>query len=276
MTKAWILDSNKENLTQKLTQRKPMPDGSDRIPTNLRLLLILECVAEAGDALTAAEIGRRMDLPKQTIHRLCSTLLDEGFLVKEGGGKRLIPGRRARQTAAGVLYASPNHIIRRQILMRVSKAVEETVNFVVPRDEGMIYLDRVETEWPFRIQLPIGSNVPFHATASGKTFLASLPPRKRKAMVGAMDMQALTPKTHVNRQALLADLAEIARRGYALDDEEMMEGLVALAVPVTDEAGRFIAAIAFHGPIQRLSTERALSHLSVLQTAALEIRDALT
>lgn len=253
-----------------------MPEGTDRIPTNLRLLLILECVAEAGEALTAAEIGRRMALPKQTIHRLCSTLLDEGFLVKEAGGKRLLPGRRARQMAAGVLYASPNHIIRRQILTRVSRAVEETVNFVVPRDDGMVYLDRVETEWPFRIQLPIGSNVPFHATASGKAYLASLPPRKRRAMVGALDMQALTPKTHVNRHSLLADLTEIARRGYALDDEEMMEGLIAVAAPVTDEAGRFIAAIAFHGPIQRLTIDRALAHLPVLQSAALELRDVLT
>lgn len=252
-----------------------MPDGSDRIPTNLRLLLILESVAEAGEALTAAEIGRRMDLPKQTIHRLCSTLLDEGFLAKEGGGKRLLPGRRARTTAAGVLYASPNHIIRRQILTRVSKTVGETVNFVVPRDNGMVYLDRVETEWPFRIQLPIGSNVPFHATASGKTFLASLPPRKRKAMLEAMDLTPLTEKTLVTRPALLSELATIARRGYAVDDEEMMEGLVALAVPVTDEEGRFIAAIAFHGPVQRLSIETAMSHLSVLQNAALEIRNAL-
>ena len=252
-----------------------MPDQSDRIPTNLRLLLILESVAEAGEALTAAEIGRRMDLPKQTIHRLCATLLEEGFLAKEGGGKRLLPGRRARQTAAGILYASPNHIIRRQILTRVSKAVGETVNFAVPRDDGMVYLDRVETEWPFRIQLPIGSNVPFHATASGKTFLSSLPPRKRKAMLEAMDLTAMTGKTQVNRQALLAELAAIARRGYAIDDEEMMDGLVALAVPVTDETGRFIAAIAFHGPVQRLTPEAALSHLPVLQNAALEIRGTL-
>lgn len=253
-----------------------MPDGNDRIPTNLRLLLILECVADAGEALTAAEIGRRMDLPKQTIHRLCATLLDEGFLVKENGGKRLIPGRRARQVSAGMLHASPNHIIRRQILTRVSKTVQETVNFVVARDDGMLYLDRVETEWPFRIQLPIGSSVPFHATASGKTFLASLPPRKRKAMVEAMDLSPLTSKTHLTRSGLLADLADIARQGYAVDDEEMMEGLVALAVPVTDESGRFIAAITFHGPAQRLSIETAMAHLHVLQDAAIEIRQALT
>lgn len=252
-----------------------MSEETDRIPTNLRLLLIMEAVADEGEPMTAAEIGRRMDLPKQTIHRLCATLLDEGFLVRESGGKRLLPGRRARRAAAGLLHASPNHIIRRQILTRVSKAVQETVNFVVPRDDGMVYLDRVETEWPFRIQLPIGSTVPFHATASGKTYLASLPPRKRKAMVESMELTPLTAKTLVTRQALLADLAEVARRGYSLDDEEMMEGLVAVAVPVTDEAGRFIAAIAFHGPVQRMSLPDAIKHLPVLQSAALEIRSAL-
>lgn len=245
---------------------------TDRIPTTMRLLLILEVIADAGRPMTAAELGREMDLPKQTIHRLCSTLLDEGFLVTEGSSKRLLPGRRARHVAAGVLHTSPNHIIRRQILKRVSQTVKETVNFSAPRDDGMVYLDRVETDWAFRIQLPIGTQVPFHATASGKAYLASLPPRKRKALVGALTMEALTPRTHTDPATLLKELNLIAKRGYSLDNEEMLEGLVAMAVPILDAEGRFIAAIAFHGPIQRVTIDMAIQHLPLLQAAAADLR----
>ena len=80
----------------------------------------------------------------------------------------------------GLLYNSRDHMARRQILLNIANKVKETVNFVVPEASGMNYIDRVETDWAFRIQLPIGTNVPFHCTASGKCFLASLSPKKEK------------------------------------------------------------------------------------------------
>ena len=91
-------------------------DGTDsgRIPTNLRTLLILELVGQRSGPVSAAELGREMGLPKQTIHRLCNTLSQEGFLVQDHGGLR--PGRRLRQMATGLLHASTSHIARHEIL----------------------------------------------------------------------------------------------------------------------------------------------------------------
>ena len=63
--------------------------------------------------------------------------------------------------ASGILHASRLHIARHQILQDVAATVGETVNFVVPEDAGMSYFDRVETDWPFRVQLPVGTHVLF-------------------------------------------------------------------------------------------------------------------
>jgi len=64
-----------------------MPTVS-RIPTNLRTLLILEALSNANEALTTTQLNKHVGLPKQTIHRLVSTLEKEDFLVREPGGKK--------------------------------------------------------------------------------------------------------------------------------------------------------------------------------------------
>ncbi|MEO0917672.1 MAG: IclR family transcriptional regulator [Pseudomonadota bacterium] len=246
-------------------------DGTDgaRIPTNLRTLLILEVVGQRSTPMTAAEVGRELGLPKQTIHRLCNTLADEGFLVHDTGGLR--PGRRLRAMATGALHASTSHIARHQILRRLAEETGETVNFVVPEEDGMSYKDRVETDWPFRVQLPVGSHVPFHCTASGKTYLASLKKRDRLRIIEARRLEARTRNTTTDPARLLSELRTISRQGYALDNEEFIEGMAAIAVPVRDANGRYMASIGVHGPVQRYSTDKAATFAPMLEEAASDL-----
>ena len=244
-----------------------------RIPTNLRTLLILEVLGNSDQALSPTQINARIGLPKQTVHRLCSTMLAQGFLVKEGSGNRLRPARRLRNFASGILQASRYHILRHQILEDVVGIVGEAVNFVMPEDDGMYYVDRVEADWPFRVQLPIGTYVPFHCTASGKSFLASLPKKSREHFVHSISLKKHTGNTFTNPVKLLDELKKVIRRGYAIDDEEFFEGMVAIAVPVPDLNGKFSAALAFHGPTTRLSVEKAIEKKAVLLEAAKKLSE---
>ena len=200
---------------------------------------------------------------------MCNTLTDEGFLVQDRTGLR--PGRRMRMMATGILHASTSHISRHQILRRLAEETGETVNFVVPEADGMSYKDRVETDWPFRVQLPVGSHVPFHCTASGKTYLASLKKRDRVRIIEARPLVRQTPNTIDEPERLMAELRRIAKRGYALDNEEFIEGMVAIAVPVRDQDGRYMASIGVHGPVLRYSSERAESFAPLLEAAAQDI-----
>lgn len=254
--------------------RRPLPQ-SDRIPTNLRTLLILEVLGKSDQPMTATQINEELGLPKQTVHRLCATLEANGFLTRPGDEKKYQVARRLRDLGSGLLHNSRDHVARHQILKDVAEQVGETVNYAVPGNTGMNYLDRVETDWPFRIQLPIGTSVPFHCTASGKTFLASLAPKKRTAMVEALTLTKMTPHTLDDGVALLKELKTIRQQGYSLDREEFMEGMIAIAVPVTDPHGRFVAGLAYHGPSQRMTLPDAIARKELLQDAADRLRDAL-
>ncbi|PLS21837.1 IclR family transcriptional regulator [Neptunicoccus cionae] len=249
--------------------------SEDRIPTNLRTLMILEILGRADEPLTPTQINDRLGLPKQTVHRLCTTLEQEGFLTRCTDGKRMKPARRLMELGAGLMQSSRDFHSRHQILEQIAQRVNEAVNYVVPQESGMHYLDRVDTDWPLRIQLPVGSHVPFHCTASGKVYMSSMPPAARRAFVAALDLKPLTEATLTTPSALLEELAQIRKQGFAIDNGEFMEGMVALAVPVTDPAGRYIASLAFHGPSQRLTVAQAIDQKSIIQDGADKLRDSL-
>lgn len=248
---------------------------SDRIPTNLRTLLILEVLGRSNQAMTATEINEVLGLPKQTVHRLCVTLEENGFIARLGNSKRYQIARRLRELGSGLLHNSRDHIARRQILNDLATKVGETVNFVIPEADGMRYLDRVETDWAFRIQLPIGTNVPFHCTASGKCFLASLPPKQQQNLVQNLNFERMTSQTHVSAETFLEELAEVRKLGYSLDREEFLDGMIALAVPMMDANGRFVSSIAMHGPTQRLSIDLLVSQVDLMQDAARRLSEVL-
>lgn len=249
--------------------------AEERIPTNLRTLLILEIIARHDRPLTATQINEELGLPKQTIHRLMATLEREGFLIREAKGNAYRPARRLRHLGAGLVNTSQVHIARRQILESISATVRETVNYVIPQETGMHYLDRVETDWVFRVQLPRGSNVPFHCTASGKVFMASLSKAARHKFVVALTLTQHTQNTHTAPETLLDELALTAKRGFALDKEEYVDDMVAIAVPVRDHHGRFVAALATHGPKQRLNLEEPEFYENSLKAASLKLSAAL-
>ena len=81
----------------------------------------------------------------------------------------------------------------------------------------------------------------------------------------------MTPRTLTDPADLLAELDAINAQGYSLDREEFLEGMVAIAVPVTDPQGRYVASLAYHGPDQRLALEEAIARKEILQSAALKL-----
>lgn len=252
-----------------------MSDNKGRIPTNLRTLRILEVLGNSNRPMTPTEINQELKLPKQTVHRLCNTLEEEGYLVRETNGKRLQPSARLKGLASGILFNSRNHVAVRQVLEEIADNVKETINLVVPEEAGMMYLERIETDWPFRIQLPVGTHVPFHCTASGKTFLASLTPAARRSFVNNIKLSPMTPNTFVDKKLFLDELAMIAKQGYAVDNQEFMEGMVAVAVPIKDEKSRYCGSVAFHAPDQRLSLDTAIERKDYLLDGAKKLGEVL-
>ncbi len=245
-----------------------MTEDGERIPTNLRALLILETLAAAGRAMNPTEIGAEIGLPKPTVHRLCATLEAEGFLQREPHDGRLRPAGRAKRLAAGLQVAARLDLARHLVLKSVAERIGETCNLVGVGVAGMVYLDRVDTLWPLRYQLPIGTEVPFHCTASGKMFLSTLSGRDLDAVLASVELTREGPNCATDDGELRVRLGQVREAGHSVDDQEFMAGMIAYAVPVRDPAGRFIAALAFHAPMQRVGLEAGRAHVPVLEQGA--------
>lgn len=252
-----------------------MSDWTRNTPPNLRALRIIEILAEAGRPLNATEINERLKLPKATIHRLCNTLEAAGFLVRDQTKGRLRPTRRLRRIGVGMFSTSRVHIARHKVMERVARIIGETCNLAVPEEKGMNYVDRVDTQWPLRFQLPVGTHVPFHCTASGKLFLSSFPDAELAVMLAALEFTPEGPNCITGPDAMQREIQAIRARGYSLDNEELMAGMIAAAVPVRDPQGHFFAALAFHAPMQRLSLEQAAAQLGTLRDGAQDLERIL-
>lgn len=251
----------------------PADKSSGQIPTNLRLLLVLDAVAEAGVPVSPATVGETLGLPKPTIHRLFQTAEAEGYLQRDIDGRSYGPGPKLRRLSVSVLTSQRIRAARLAVLTAVAEEVGETCNIAIPDREGMVYLDRVETKWPLRIQLPVGTEVPFHCTASGKMYLSSLRPDYVERLLAVRPLEARTARTITDPAKLKHELAETRKRGHAEDDEEFMEGMAAIAVPLLDHHGRVLSTLSIHAPVQRHNLTSLRQNLTRLQSAARQLAE---
>ena len=245
--------------------------GDEKGSRSIRALEVVEALVNEGRPLSMAGIADATGLPKATVHRLCGLLMENGFVAPVPTGEGISVGHRLRDLAMATIAVDMDHNQRHRVLTDLSHEIGETCNFNIPVGGEMCYIDRVETKWPLRTQLPIGSRVPLHCTASGKLYLAMLPAARRRQMVRTIDLVPHTPGTIVNAEALLADLDRIRREKVGTDNQEFIEGMVAVAVPVTDAKGRLAGTLACHGPTVRMSMEKARSFVPALQRAAAKL-----
>jgi IclR family acetate operon transcriptional repressor len=240
-----------------------------------RSLRLLSLLANAGRALSLADLAQQLTLPKGTAHRICTQLLASGFLARDVDERSYIVGPALRRLAFDTLNHGVVRGLRHEVLAELVAKVGETCNFTTLDGAQVLYLDRVEAQWPLRLTLDVGSHVPLHCTASGKLFLAQMPQAARDALIAQLPLPRMTRNTIVSAKALRAECARVAAQGYACDREEFIAGLVAVAVPVQAADGTSRAAIAVHGPVARLSIEGAVAHLAALRAAALRMRALL-
>ena len=262
--------SNPKRITVVLPS--PVPDTSasavisgSSAERSLRLLALL---ANEGRALSLADLATRLSLPKGTVHRLCTQLLATGFLTRDVDERSFSVGPTLRQLAFDTLNHGVVRGLRHEVLAELVGRVGETCNFTTLDGAQVLYLDRVEADWPLRLTLDVGSHVPLHCTASGKLFLALMSQRDRNALIGQLTLVRMTANTLTSADKLRAECDAIAACGYACDREEFIAGLIAIAVPVFGAGGEVRAAIAVHAPTARMTLDDAVAHIDALKAAA--------
>lgn len=233
-----------------------------------RMLTLLEAIASRGEPASLADLTEELGLAKATTHRLANQLVELRFLERTPDGKRYAVGSRLATLSAGALRSSITWGPRRAILRELVETLNETCNITALDGGELVYLDRAEAAWPLQIRLHVGSRVPLHCTASGKLFMALAPEKTARALLNAAQLKRHTPRTLVEPEALIQALTTIRKQGFGTDNEEFIEGMTAVAVPVMDRGGKMTATIAVHGPVTRLPLSLAIDHVPVLRKAA--------
>lgn len=236
--------------------------------TLTRGFIIAEAVVQAERPVSSAYLAEMLDLPKATVHRICQQLENDGILQREPDGKRFLGGRRLRSLALATLSNSTLSAARHAILQTLSEEVSETCNLTALDGDEIIYLDRVESNWPYRIHLPVGSRLPIHCTATGKLFLAHMKTTRRKRLCNGLSLKRYTAQTITDLTALEQELEKITQDGFSLDSGEYIEGMVSISVPVIAPDGQVTLALAIHAPETRKSLAELRQYLPALRYAA--------
>lgn len=253
-------------------QVMPTPSTSDQVeisgdtPT-LRLFGLLEAIASKDQYFSLQSLVDETHLPKPTLHRMLQQLESASLLERSSDGRLYGTGGRLRRLAENLLLNDTAYGARHTVLCNLVSEVGESCNLTALSGSGVVYLDRVETSVPLRFYLHPGSRVPVHCSASGKMFLSEMTLTQRKRLLAHAPMEACTPKTITQLDALETEIKQVKRQGFALDNEEFLPGLLCLAMLVPSVHGRSNLCIAVQAPMMRLTVDKALKLIPALQRA---------
>ncbi|TCT05267.1 IclR family transcriptional regulator [Paralcaligenes ureilyticus] len=237
----------------------------------IRSFRIIEIISEARQPLSLTQIVEKIELPKQTVHRLLKQLESAWIITRNTPGREYECSSRLRRAAVNMLMTAGPAAARRAILQQLVDTVGETCNLAISSGDDIVYLDRVEANWPLRKTLSPGSRVPYHCTSCGKLFLSFLPKQQREKLLKKLPLRGNTTQTITNLDVLRQELVEIRKKRVSFNNQEFMPGMIAIAVPVMLDKTRACAAVAIQSPIERTSVASLLTFLPQLRHAASEI-----
>jgi IclR family acetate operon transcriptional repressor len=250
-----------------------MPKPVEQKPesTALRTFSILEHVARAAGPVSLDDVTQACKLPKPTVFRMLTMLVEADLLRREPLAKRYTIGARLPALAFDVLRHSTLRSQPHDILRELVDTVGETCNLTILDGDKVLYLDRVETPLPLRLHLEPGMRVPLHCTASGKLFLVQMSQKQIERLLGNPPFKRYTRYTITQMDALHAELDQVRETMVGLHRSELFDDSVAIAVPLTDATERIYAALALHAPSSRVSIESCMGFLPALRSAAARI-----
>lgn len=198
------------------------------------------------------DISNNLGLGKSTVHRLVTTLANEGFLVKDKETQKYRLGYSVLALSGVVTSNLDIYNESLPIVRALVNKVDETAHIGVLDDHHIIYLLKVECNHLVRFLTHVGRRNPLHCTSSGKVMLAYQSPEYIENYINN-GLKRFTKSTITDPKLLLKTLEEIRENGYATSYEELLEGVHSVAAPIRDYTGRVVSAITAVGPKQRIT-----------------------
>ena len=236
----------------------------------LRAVAVLKCFDDQKPEWTLAELTRALDLNKTTLFRLLSALESEGLVARGSGGESYVLGPELVAMAGYALRNIDLRFLARSTLEMLAESSGETASLEILSGDEMVIIDEIIGEHLVSGVRSIGTRWPLHGTSTGLALLASWPQQKRDDYF-KRELSAITPHTITDPEALKCLLAQFSDQGYALSDEMLETGLVAIGAPIINVDGQAKAAISVYGPKNRLDNENIKMAAGLVRDAAFDL-----
>ena len=236
-------------------RRRTMSDGGLSSVGNAARLL--KAFLSREKEIGVSELARRLDLGKSTVHRLLTTLVQEGLVERnpDTGAYRL--GLTMFELGQVVQSHMDLHGAVGPVLAALREETHEGCQVGVLDGHEVVYIDRLESSQTLRLFNETGRRVPVHTTSSGKTLLAHLTePELERVLAAASPLAQMTPRSITDPAVLRTELARIRARGWSEAVEEREIGVASIAAPIRDASGRVVAAVSIGGPAARMGAQQ--------------------
>jgi IclR family pca regulon transcriptional regulator len=255
--------------TQKKQTEPPTP-GDSYVQSFARGLQVIRSFSAGAPRQTLSEVAAASGLTRAGARRILLTLQTLGYVESDGRLFALTP----RILDLGFAYLSSMPIWNRAepVMETLVQQVQESCSAAVLDATDIVYVMRVPTHKIMRISLGVGSRLPAYCTSMGRLLLADLDDDEVRARLEASTLEAFTRHTLTDIDALFAKVVQARRQRWCLVNQELEEGLISIAAPIVDRAGRMVAALNISGQANRTSAKvMQETMLPALLAAAAEV-----
>jgi DNA-binding IclR family transcriptional regulator len=240
-----------------------------------KALDIIDAVSKMGKA-GIREISSKTGFPPATTHRIASTLVKRRFFNQDPVTKNYSLSLRFLELGTTVQQQFDLPSIARPHLQKLMSETGESANLAIGDGDSVVYLDQVQNDNSMlKIFTRLGTRVPLHSTGVGKMLLSRWSKTELDAYLQRTPLTPHTPYTLVSRSQILKELDRISTRGFAVDNEEMEEGVRCVAALVFDHRQQVVAAVSVSGAAMRITPDRIKNFGEKVKKCALDISHAL-
>jgi IclR family KDG regulon transcriptional repressor len=243
-------------------------------PSVKKAFKILHTIADSSNGLGVSELAKQLKIGKSTVHGITSALEEIGVLVRDPKRKKYSLGftlLELRKKAYGKMELRD---VAKTPMEKLMEKIGETVFLGILSGDHVTMLDMVESHHEMKITSPPGTRLPLIAGATGKVFLSQLEEKKAKEVIQKIGLIKFTSKSIVDQKKFFKEVEETKKRGYAIDDEEYMLGVKAIAAPIQTSSSP-LAAIWVVGFTSSLNDQKMEKVIFEIRKTAKEISDSM-
>jgi len=243
-------------------------------PSVKKAFKILHAISESSNGLGISDLSKKLKIGKSTVHGITSSLEEIGVLIRDPIHKKYNMGftlLELRKKAYGKIELRD---VAKIPMEKLKEKIGETVFLGILNGDHVTILEMVESHLEMKITSPLGTRLPLIAGATGKVFLSQFEEKKAKEIIQRMGLVRFTSKSIVDQKKFFKEVEETKKKGYAIDDEEYMLGVKAVAAPIQTSSSP-PAAIWVVGFTSSLNDQKMEKVILEIRRTATEISDAM-